>query len=529
MRIPLRWPVVGLAIAAFAVVSEAQIAAPDRQSATSLPAREIASESTTGVAKSVDAHMKEVWSYLRQNQFGEARAAAGELLQIAPTNSLGLVANAAASWQSHTDEAAALSYSKRALRFVDELQRPASMQDDEFAQLLRTVRALADHVAGDVYRMRGDYVSARKYLKESVALEPKNGGFAFSAALAYLNGKNQDATTGYWLLARSVTLSRNEPQANEIADYARRSYESAGGTSEHWDRYLASAAATSAPPVVRGTTVIEVSQSNSSAPAAAVEPVQPQVAQQRTPQNERPPDVSHPPQSTQQPEPVLMASAKTVPETRDRTPMKVPDLPPVERREPVPLPQRRPLRVFREGAPISLGIVIEASIASKQNRSSVVYTLSDMVRGLREGDEAFVESYGDKVTFGQDLTWNYELLEQAMDEISPDRGTSMLDAVGFAANHLRRIAKNDNRILFVISDGSENGKQEYSDNAEAAILNSGVRIVCVGMGVTDITNRNRLKELASMTGGQVMFIDDPREFRSAARQIATSFGLHFQE
>ncbi len=105
----------------------------------------------------------------------------------------------------------------------------------------------------------------------------------------------------------------------------------------------------------------------------------------------------------------------------------------------------------------------------------------------------------------------------------------MLSAIGFAANHLRRVAKNDNRVLFVISDGSENGKQVYPESPETMIRNSGVRIICLGIGVSNPASRDRLRELASSTGGQVMFIDSAGEFRSAAHQIASSFGLHFQE
>ena len=507
MRHPLRWSI-GLAIASFALVSEAQIASPPAAPHDSV------SQVTTQSANSTEAKTVEVWSHLRQNRYEAAKLAADQLLQLAPNNSLGLVANAAANWQTHADDASALSYSKRALRFANDLQRPGSMSEDEFAQMVKTVRALADHIAGDVYRMRGDVVSARKYLKESVALEPNNGTFAYSAALGYLNGKNPDPTTGYWLLARSVNLTRSAPDGNDIAEFARQTYEHDGGTSAHWDQYVASAAATSAPPVVHGAAEVETAQTNAPAPAPSTTATKPPTAQQGEP-------------AESQSQPVLMASARTIPDTPERAPMKVPDLPP-EKRKVEPLPERKPLRVFREGAPISLGIVIEASIASKANRSSVVYTLSDMVRGLRENDEAFVESYGDKVTFGQDLTWNYELLEQAMDQISPDRGTSMLDAVGFAANHLRRIAKNENRVLFVISDGTESGKQAYPES-ESMIRNSGVRIVCLGIGVSDPANRDRLRELASTTGGQVMFIDSAGEFRSAAHQIASAFGLRFQE
>lgn len=514
MRIPLRMSLLlGVLIAASSLFAQSP---PSAQSGTQAATNNPEVSSSTGNAQSVgsatsidrrDALVSDLWKIVREYRYADGEARARELLQLESSNSLALVTLAASRSRSASGDSEALGYAKRALRAVDELKQPGNMSEGDYQQMVRSVRAVANHVAGTVYMKRNDVVSARKYLKESVALSPNNGEFAYSAALAYLDGKNADASTGYWLLARAVNLAGTSSDAAQIAAYARERYQKDGGSSENWDRFLASATV-AAPPIDRSSVQLASGSAPGPATTATASP------KAKSPEDEKS---------------VMMASARSAPDVRDKQPPKLPPLSPPPRTELEPVQPRKPLPMFRTGAPISLGIVIQASVASKGNRASVVYTLSDMVRGLRETDEAFIASYGRKVTFGQDLTWNYELLEQAMDEIGSENGAALLDAVGFAADHLRRIAKNENRILLVVSDGSEGGSHSFSSEVTTLIRNSGTRILCIGIGVADTGSRDRMHELAKMTGGQVTFIDGPGEFRSAAHQLASALGVHFQE
>jgi hypothetical protein len=232
-----------------------------------------------------------------------------------------------------------------------------------------------------------------------------------------------------------------------------------------------------------------------------------------------------------QPRPVTeipSRSARTLPESEKGTP---PDLPVeiAENRQPsLPSPNIRRPNLSPE-APISLGILIEASVASRENRASVIYALSDMLRHLRENDEAFIVAYGRNVGMEQDLTWNYDLLEKAMDRIDHQPGAALLEAVAFSAGHLARVARNPNRVLLVVSDGTnEVGKANPLEHA-AEIRASGARIYCIGLGVPGSGERNRLQELASRTGGSATFVDDPRAFRGAAHTIASNLGIDFPE
>jgi hypothetical protein len=152
-----------------------------------------------------------------------------------------------------------------------------------------------------------------------------------------------------------------------------------------------------------------------------------------------------------------------------------------------------------------------------------------MLRRLRDNDEAFVVSYGRGVGMEQDLTWNYDLLEKAMDRIDPNPGAQLFDAVGFSAGHLARVAKNPDRVLLVISDGTSDLSTVSSLELDSELRSSAARVYCIGIGVNGTEDRWRLQNLAARYGGEARFVPDPSGFRSAVHAIAANLGIDFQQ
>jgi hypothetical protein len=93
--------------------------------------------------------------------------------------------------------------------------------------------------------------------------------------------------------------------------------------------------------------------------------------------------------------------------------------------------------------------------------------------------------------------------------------------VAFAAGHLRRIGKNSNRVLLVISDGRSGRQSDLPISAEI----KGVRIDCIGLNADGADQRELLQRLASYTGGESAFASGPQEFRTAAVRLALNLGL----
>jgi Mg-chelatase subunit ChlD len=109
-----------------------------------------------------------------------------------------------------------------------------------------------------------------------------------------------------------------------------------------------------------------------------------------------------------------------------------------------------------------------------------------------------------------------------MSTLRPRPGRALLDGIAFAAGHLKRIGKNSNRVLLVISDGnSSNNKESLPVTSEI----SGVRIDCVGLNADGDSQRQLLSRLAAYSGGQASFANDPQQFRVAALTMTQQLGL----
>ena len=555
--------------------------------ASGMPAFAQGSESHT----IVDDLMPAIWERLQQGKSREVVAHSRHLLREDMDNALALAALIDAHALASDEDP--LELGERGLRSVGSLRHPRGMSEEDFLAMMKRVRLILNSAVGKAYMERNDPLSARRYLKEAVALAPGDAQNAYLAARAYLEGPKPDAQIGYWLLARSVVLTQGMEAGDRIAKYAWEQFWGAGGSEQGWRDYLAVAAAGA--PRVRSEQSMEVAEAKPLAPDLAkaqsaniTSPKAPggpsasssrnttiaanssrsnEVANTPSPTSAANPSTSPsvPPASqptagnmgssapTQQPAertadrsqiatatqptppgPPTIASGRrqggdqrTLPQSESGKPPELPTL--AENAPPrFPSPAITRPRLSPE-APISLGVLIEASVASPENRANVVYALSDLLRNLRANDEAFIVAYGRNVGIEQDLTWNYDLLEKAMENIDRRPGAALLDAVAFSAGHLARVAQNPNRVLLVISDGTnEVGKQDPIEHA-AEIRASGARIYCIGVAVPGSGERDRLQEIASLGGGQATFVDDPRGFRSAARTIATTLGIDFPD
>ncbi len=442
------------------------------------------------LAQHPDSHLREdalevlVWDSLEGGQREQARQRAQELRQIDPNNALAMavVAETRAETTGRTDKKAAaqaFEIAKVGIQMYPQLHRPEGMREGEFISLQRQVVAVLDGEAGLGYLAEKDYEAARRYLHESVAIRPQDPRYLYGLALALLDGKDPMQQEGYVYLARTVDLTQGTPAGPQIANYAQKRFEKQGGTATGWNEYLAAARVPGAPNHV---------------PAQPATQPEPPVMAKNTP----PPSPRVQPQS----------------EPRETSPEEIPQ--PTFKRE-----------FVSRTSPISMGILIQTEHMTKENRRQILDALTDMIRHLRNDDEVFIMAYGKNLEFEQDLTGNPKLLEEAMEQIKPETGTALLDAVGFAAGHLERIATNKNRLLLVISDG-RNTPSKDNPLTLSQKLNT-VRVDCIGLDVDGESGRRQLQSLAAYSGGQVSFANDTRQLRTAAVQMAEAIGIEFPD
>ena len=187
------------------------------------------------------------------------------------------------------------------------------------------------------------------------------------------------------------------------------------------------------------------------------------------------------------------------------------------------VPANRPKVIAAPSEAVSLAILIETSLLTNQNRQAIIATLKDIVRNLRVNDEAAILVFSDQLDFEQDLTADDALLEQAIGEIRPKQGKALISGIAFAAGHLKRIGKNGNRVLLVISDGRSG--QTTSDDLTFRSQVSGVRIDCIGLNAGGASERALLEQVAAYSGGKASFASDSGEFRTAALQMTRTMGI----
>jgi tetratricopeptide (TPR) repeat protein len=468
----------------------------------------------------VDALEFLVWDHLRLGHQTQSAQRAQDLISISPANPIAMAVlnqNASPVPRGKIQVQSQLTELKSALGSLDRLNKPEGMQDRNFQVLKQQVAIMLTGATGLCYLEAEDYADARPALQQAVTNDPNNAQWVYGLALALLNGKNRDQYRGYWYLARATNLSGNTPQGQQIANYGRATYRKDGGKDAGWDMFLASAAALDAPPNAEGTSGsasgATVAANSRNGSVGTVNSSSAKNTTTSTAQSQNTP--SRPSENTK---------SASINKTKNSSGFEA-TLHEPARPEPVSPPAPAPNRPKVMAAPseaVSLGIMIETSLLTSQNREAIIATLKDIVHSMRSNDEACILVFSDQLDFEQDLTADDKLLEEAISQIRPKPGKALLPGIAFAAGHLKRIGKNANRILLVISDGRTN--QANADTLQFRSQVTGVRIDCIGLNA-GASEQALLERVASYSGGKASFASAPGEFRTAALQMTRNMGI----
>ncbi len=186
-------------------------------------------------------------------------------------------------------------------------------------------------------------------------------------------------------------------------------------------------------------------------------------------------------------------------------------------------PQR--ITSFHQGdVPVALGVVIDNSGSMRDKRPSVNQAAINLVKASNPDDEVFVVNFNDEYYLDQDFTGNVPKLQDALERIEARGGTALYDAVVASADHLKKNARLDKKVLLVVTDGEDNASRE---SLEQAIRNlqadNGPTVYTVGIlgGEGHVKRAKRaLEEMAESTGGVSFFPKDLSEVDNITRQIA---------
>ncbi|HET7873565.1 MAG TPA: VWA domain-containing protein [Terriglobales bacterium] len=450
-----------------------------------------------------------IWDYTRTGSVEHVRQRAQDLLRLDPGNpvavaALGAPAVAPVKRKHEPPDKAAkqeLGAINAALQRLEKLRKPEGMVEGDFAALRRHVEAQLEGALGMVYVAHEQYQQAKTPLQQAAANDPNNAQYAYGLGLSLLLAKDDDPGRAYFYLARAAGLAHGTPQGQQIADFARKSYLKDGGKDADWNRFMIAAAPPKQQPAPSAIANQPPPPTGLGAGSIAAAPAKPSTV------------VTVTPGPTPSPSPQPSQVAVLTPPDVERTPVR-------------PAPTPRPPVISSPNPPLTLGILIETALLTKENRPMIVAELREVVRHLRPGDEACILVFSNQLDFEQDLTPNEELLTEAMEKLQPKSGTALADGVGFAAGHLKRIGKNPTRVLLVISDGRSAKSNPESPALSAQI--QGVRVDVIGLNVQDESGQAMLQGLASFSGGKAIFVEGPQQFRTAAAQMTYAMGISAQ-
>jgi Ca-activated chloride channel homolog len=194
------------------------------------------------------------------------------------------------------------------------------------------------------------------------------------------------------------------------------------------------------------------------------------------------------------------------------------------------------LHFHNEDIPVAMGIVIDNSGSMREKRNKVNQAALNLVRSSNPKDEVFVVNFNDEYYLDQDFTNDLLKLKEALEKIDARGGTALYDAVVASAEHLKRNARLEKKVLFVVTDGEDNASNENLEQAIKQLQEeSGPQVYAIGiLGDEEHPKRAKraLETIAQRTGGIAFFpktLDEVDEIsRTVAHDIRNQYTIGYR-
>jgi Ca-activated chloride channel family protein len=198
--------------------------------------------------------------------------------------------------------------------------------------------------------------------------------------------------------------------------------------------------------------------------------------------------------------------------------------------------QQNIISFHHEDIPVAMGIVIDNSGSMREKRNKVNQAALNLVRSSNPKDEVFVVNFNDEYYLDQDFTNDLLKLKEALEKIDARGGTALYDAVVASGDHLKRNARLEKKVLFVVTDGEDNASNETLEQAVKQLQEeNGPSVYAIGI-LGDEEHPKRAKRaldvIAQRTGGMAFFpktLDEVDEIsRTVARDIRNQYAIGYK-
>jgi Ca-activated chloride channel homolog len=177
----------------------------------------------------------------------------------------------------------------------------------------------------------------------------------------------------------------------------------------------------------------------------------------------------------------------------------------------------------REDIPVAMGVVIDNSGSMREKRDKVNKAAINLVKSSNPQDEVFIVNFNDEYYLDQDFTNDLSKMREALEKVDTRGGTALYDAVVASADHLKKNARLEKRVLFVVTDGEDNESQESLEQAIRRLQEeNGPTVYTIGLLGDEKARRARkaLQFISEKTGGIAFFPRTLDQVDEISRQIA---------
>jgi VWFA-related protein len=194
------------------------------------------------------------------------------------------------------------------------------------------------------------------------------------------------------------------------------------------------------------------------------------------------------------------------------------------------VPQK--VETFNESiAPVSIMLALDASGSMTRSVEAARSAALAFVHSLRKEDPLGVMVFSDKVALSHDLSTKRELSEEAVQAYEANGGTALYDALGDAVTRLKTVS--GRRVVVLVTDGRDenaasNGPGSQRSWEQALNEVSAVEATVYAIGIGQRVDRERLEQVATLTGGEAYFTSDVTELEANYRRIVEELRRRYQ-
>ena len=177
-----------------------------------------------------------------------------------------------------------------------------------------------------------------------------------------------------------------------------------------------------------------------------------------------------------------------------------------------------------EDAPVSLGIVMDASRSMRDKMERVRDAVTQFCNDANPQDEFFLITFSDGPRLATDFTTRSEEIQNKLVTIGVGGRTALLDAVYMGVDKMKD-AKYSRKALLIISDGGDNHSRYTAREVKSLVREGDVMIYAVGIFDRSVTTEEELRgpellsEVAQESGGRAFTIDNSNDMDLVVRRV----------